>query len=166
MSLSSPGSSGRHRQRRPVKCWPARWPRVTSATWPRRRRAEKAAADARAVEREQLAMLNRMRGDPIGELSRSQMAVAASCAEVEDLQEQLSKAQGRLARDQAHLTRCAAEADQVRGAVAQRSEAPDAVLAPAKRVHAEFVAATRAAMAAAAAAPAPGAPSMGKAPTS
>jgi hypothetical protein len=112
--------------------------------------AERAAADARAEQREQMAMLNRMHGDPLGNVSRCQAAVSELRGEVDDLEEKLQAARSRLNRAAENLVHWSEAADQIHNATARRSN-PDDLLAPAKAVlagHQQFVAASRAAVAA------------------
>ena len=112
--------------------------------------AEKAAADARAVQREQLLMANRAAGDPLGQVSRYQAAVSELRGEVMDLETQLEAARGRLNR--AARTWCT-------GAIRRRRSVPPSRGAATRttcwdrrrRSHAEYVAASRAAIAAMAA---------------
>lgn len=98
--------------------------------------AERAAADARAEQRETQAMLNRMAGDPIGNVSRCQQAVAEARDQVADLESQLEAARGRLNRAAENLVTWSDAADEVHRASVQRSSRPD-LLGPAKQVLAE-----------------------------
>ena len=109
--------------------------------------AARAAADARAEQRETLMMLNRAADDPIGMVSRCQAQLAEERGRVRDLESQLETARGRLSRAAANLDHWSAEADAIHTAVARRSDTAD-LLAPAKAAHAEYVTASRAAFAA------------------
>jgi hypothetical protein len=83
-----------------------------------------------------MAMANRQAGDPIGEVNRCHMAVAACRDEVADLEARLEGARGRLHRAAEQLVDWQAQADQVLAVSAQRSQTPD-MLQDAKRVLAE-----------------------------
>jgi hypothetical protein len=93
--------------------------------------AERAAADALAERRETTAMLNRMQGDPIGNVSRAQLAVASLRDEEADLTAKLDAVRGRLRQAAEALVDWSATADDVLSATAQRSHTPD-LLAPAR----------------------------------
>jgi hypothetical protein len=114
--------------------------------------AAKAAADARAEQREQLIAANRASGDPIGQVSRYQGMVSELRGEVLDLETQLEAARGRLNRAAENLVHWSEQADEIRTAVAGRSDSVEGdLLAPAKAVlagHQQYVAASRAAIAA------------------
>jgi hypothetical protein len=113
--------------------------------------AERAAADARAEQRETTAMLNRMQGDPIGNVSRCQAAVSEARDRVMDLQAQLETAQGRLSRAAEQLAHWSGAADEVM-ATARRSAVSDDPLEQAqRRAHAAFAEITRTKVAARAA---------------
>jgi hypothetical protein len=60
--------------------------------------AEKAAADAREAARENMALANRQMGDPLGNVTRAQMAVAEARDKVRALEDQLEAARGVLHR--------------------------------------------------------------------
>jgi hypothetical protein len=109
--------------------------------------AAKAAADAAARQREELMLANRAAGDPLGQVSRYQAAVGELRGEVLDLEGKLEAARAKLSRAEGNLIHWGEAADEVRTAVAQRSDTGD-LLAPARRAHQEFVTATRAAVAA------------------
>jgi hypothetical protein len=106
--------------------------------------ADRAAADARAEQREAQMMLNRQMGDPLGNVSRYQAAVAECRDEVQDLEVRLEAARGRLGRASDTLAHWAGQADEVHRASVQRSD-PGDLLGPAKAAHREVAAATRAA---------------------
>jgi len=101
--------------------------------------ARRAAEDqaAREERRENLALLNRQAGDPLGQVNRCQLAVSAARDEVNDLRSRLADAEERLARAAGALVDFETEADQVLAASARRSQTPD-MLAEAKRVAAEL----------------------------
>jgi hypothetical protein len=112
--------------------------------------AAKAAADARAEQREQLLAANRSSGDPIGMVSRCQAQLAEERDRVRECEARLEEARGRLSRAAGNLEHWTAAAEEVRTAVAQRSDTND-LIGPAKAMlagHQEFVSATRAAVAA------------------
>jgi len=98
--------------------------------------ADRVRADARAEQRETWAMLNRMAGNPAGEVSRCQ-AIVAECRErVAELEGQLETARGRLSRAGESLAHWSQTADEVHRASIQRSDPAD-LLAPAKQALAE-----------------------------
>jgi hypothetical protein len=98
--------------------------------------ADRAAADARAERREAEAMLNRMAGDPLGNISRCQAAVSEARDRVTDLENQLEEARGRLSRAAESLAHWSGAAEEVHRASIQRSD-PGDLLAPAKQALAE-----------------------------
>jgi hypothetical protein len=108
--------------------------------------AERAAADARAEQRETQMMLNARAGNPLGQVSRYQAVVAECRDRVTDLENQLETERSRLRRATETLAHWSEAAEEVT-ATARRS-APADLLTPAKQAHAEFAAATRAAFAA------------------
>ena len=108
--------------------------------------AERAAADARAAQREELLMANQAAGNPIAQVSRYQAELAEERDRVRDLESQLEAARSRVSRVAANLDHWSAEADAVRTAVARRSDNSGDLLGPAKAAHREFAAATRAAI--------------------
>jgi hypothetical protein len=109
---------------------------------------ERAAAEARAEQRETAAMLNRMQGDPIGNVSRAATAVSEARDRVNDLESQLETARGRLTRASESLAHWSGAADGVI-ATARRSAATDDPMEQAqRRAHAAFTEITRTKMAA------------------
>jgi hypothetical protein len=98
--------------------------------------ADRAVADARAEQRETQAMLNRMAGDPLGNVSRCQAAVAEARDRVNDLESQLETERGRLHRAAEQLVHWSEAADEVHRSSIQRSDSAD-LLAPAKQALAE-----------------------------
>lgn len=109
--------------------------------------ADRLAADARAEQRETQMMLNRQLGDPLGNVSRCQAAVAECRDEVADLENRLETARGRLSRATDSLTHWAGAADELHRASVRRSDTAD-LLGPAKAAlagHQQYVAASRAA---------------------
>jgi hypothetical protein len=111
--------------------------------------AARAAADARAEQRETTAMLNRMQGDPIGNVSRCQAAVAEARDQVTDLENQLETARGRLGRATENLAHWSQAADEIM-ATARRTSG-DPMEQASRRAHQAFAEVTRAKIAARAA---------------
>jgi hypothetical protein len=112
--------------------------------------AARAAAEARAAQRETMLSLNSQMGDPIGHVSRYQAACSELRGEVDDLEAQLTAARGRLNRAAQNLVHWTEAADEIRSIAAQRSDTGD-LLAPAKQLlagHQQYLAASRAAVAA------------------
>lgn len=109
--------------------------------------ATKAAEEARATQREELLQANRAAGDPIGHVTRCQAQLAEQRDRIRDLEAQLGEARRREAHAAENLAHWSAAADEIRTAVAQRSDTGD-LLGPAKAAHLEFVQTTRAAFAA------------------
>lgn len=97
---------------------------------------ERAAADARAEQRETQMMLNRQMGNPLGEVNRCQAAVAECREQVQDLESQLETARGRLNRAAENLVHWSEAAGEVHRASIQRSDPAD-LLGPAKQALAE-----------------------------
>jgi hypothetical protein len=104
--------------------------------------AARAAADARAEQRETQAMLNRMAGDPVGNVSRCQAAVSEARDRVADLENQLETARGRLGRVTDQLAHWSGAVDEVM-ATARRSS-DDPLEQAQRRAHQAFAEHTRA----------------------
>ena len=111
-------------------------------------RAAKAEADALAERNEQLALANAMAGNPLAELSRAQTAAAAARDVVRDLEERLGEAREVLSRAEGNMAAWGSQVEELQANVARRSSAEVDLLAPARKAHLEFAAATRAAFAA------------------
>lgn len=112
--------------------------------------AERAAANARAEEREQLLAANQSAGDPISMVSRAHAQLAEERDRVRECEAALETARGRLSRAAGNLEHWTAAAEEVRTAVPRRSDTSD-LLGPAKAMlagHQQYVAASRAAVAA------------------
>jgi hypothetical protein len=109
----------------------------------RRERAEAAAREERA---EAMRLANYQFGDPLGQLTRSQMAAAEARDRVRALEDELAEARKVLHRCAEEYVGWQEQAEQVT-ATAARS-APHDLLGPAKAAHQEFVSATRAKVAA------------------
>jgi hypothetical protein len=104
---------------------------------------ERAAAEARAEQRETASMLNRMQGDPIGNVSRAATAVSEARDRVNDLESQLETARGRLTRASESLAHWSGAADEV-VATARRSAVTDDPMEQAqRRAHQAFTEHTR-----------------------
>ena len=92
--------------------------------------AEKAAAGAAAVRREQLIAANAAAGDPFGMVSRTQVQVQEMRGEVTDLEQRLSRAREKLNRGAENLLYWSDQAEEVRRAVARDSDTSDLLAVP------------------------------------
>jgi hypothetical protein len=113
-------------------------------------RREEAARHAAAEERtELLTLANRQGHDPVGELRRFRADAMAADDLVRDLSDRLAKATARRDRINENMQSLTRQVDSIHAAVASRSapvmDGLNDLLAPARRAHAEYVTASRAA---------------------
>jgi ABC-type transporter Mla subunit MlaD len=93
-------------------------------------RKEREEAAEREARRENMALVNRQFGDPLGHVTRAQHAVAEARAKVRDLEDQLEQARGVLHRAAESYVDWSGQAEQVTATVS-RSDTHD-LLAPAR----------------------------------